>query len=146
MDSHATGPGARTTEPVVLPVGREARAGTLARGLAAGAVLVSAAVHLDLWVGGMNRVDVIGPAFMLNAVGGLVIGLALLLWRHWLPLLAAAGFGAATLGAYLMSMTVGLFGVHENIWTAAAVVSAVSEVLAIGFAALAWAAERRRPR
>ena len=41
--------------------------------LAAAAVLVSAAVHLYLWFDGMRSVDVVGPAFMLNAVGGAVI-------------------------------------------------------------------------
>ena len=41
--------------------------------LAAAAVLVSAAVHLKLWFDGVRHQDVIGPAFMLNAVGGVVI-------------------------------------------------------------------------
>lgn len=116
----------------------------LARGITAVAVAVSAVVHLQLWMDGMRDVDVIGPAFLLNGVGGLVIAVAVLAWRHWLPLLAAAGFGAATLGAYLMSRTVGLFGVLETRWTTEAVVSAVVEVLAIVFAAVAWRKEHRR--
>ena len=102
-----------------------------ARWLTALAVLVSAVVHLYLWNEGMSSVDVIGPAFLVNGVGGIVIAVAVLVWRHWLPLLAAAGFGAATLGAYVMSRTVGLAGVRETIWTTEAVVSAVVEVLAI---------------
>lgn len=132
-----------TTEPVALPVSRAGRSGTTLRGVAATAVLLSAVVHLELWVDGMRDVAVVGPGFLLNAVGGVGIGLALLLWRHWLPLLAAAGFGAATLGAYLMSMTVGFFGVREQVWTAAAVLAAVAEVVAVVTAAGAWAVERR---
>jgi hypothetical protein len=99
--------------------------------LAAIAVLVSAAVHLYLWQDGMKDVDVIGPAFMLNAVGGAVIAVLLLAWRHWIPSFLTLGFGLSTLGGFIISATVGLFGVQEQwqgwpVWTAA-----VSEVVAI---------------
>ena len=133
-----------TTEPVALPVTRPGRSGTALRGLTATAVLLSAVVHLQLWVDGMRDVDVVGPAFLLNAAGGVGIGLALLLWRHWLPLLGAVGFGAATLGAYLMSMTVGFFGVREQVWTEAAVLAAVAEAAAVVLGVAALAVERRR--
>ena len=104
--------------------------------LAALAVLVSAAVHLKLWFDGYRDIDVIGPSFMLNAVAGVVIAALLVLWRHWIPLFLALGFGASTLGAFVISATVGLFGVHEA-WTGGAVLTAaVSEVVAI-LAALA---------
>jgi len=125
------------------PTQRAPHTAWAARWITAVAVLVSAAVHLYLWNEGMRDVDVIGPAFLLNGVGGLVIAVAVVAWRHWLPLLAAAGFGAATLGAYVMSRTVGLAGVRETIWTTEAVISAVVEVLAIVFAVVAWRAERR---
>ena len=101
------------------------------RVLAAVAVLVSAGVHLYLWYEGYREVDVIGPAFMLNAVGGAVIAVLLLAWRHWLPALLTLGFGCSTLGAFVISATVGLFGVQES-WTGWAVWSAaVSEAVAI---------------
>ena len=55
----------------------------------------------------------------------------LLWWRHWVPLLLAIGFGVSTLGAFVISATVGLFGVHE-MWTGGAVLTAAaSEVVAI---------------
>jgi hypothetical protein len=97
----------------------------------AAAVLVSAAVHLYLWFDVFSGQAVIGPAFLLNAAGGLVIAMLLVLWRHWLPALLALGFGVSTLGAFVVAATVGLFGVHEHwigwpVWTAA-----VSEVVAI---------------
>lgn len=134
---------ARTTarasgRPSRAPVARAARAVT------ALAVLVSAVVHLYLWNDGMREVDVIGPGFLLNGVGGIAVAVAVLARRHWLPLLAAAGFGAATLGAYVLARTVGLAGVRETITTPEAVVSAVVEVLAIVFAFVAWRTERRR--
>jgi hypothetical protein len=103
----------------------------LTRLVAAAAVFVSAAIHLGLWFDGYREVEVIGPAFMVNAVAGVVIGVLLLTWRHWAPLLLAVGFGAATLGASIISATVGLFGFHER-WAGVYVwAAAVSEVLAI---------------
>jgi len=134
----------RTTTPLERPTGQRETLAIVARALTAASVMLSAVVHLELWAMGMRNVDVVGSAFLLNAVGGLVIALAVLLWRHWLPLLAAIGFGAATLGAFVMSMTVGFFGVQEQVWGVPQVLSAASEVLAIVFALIALLAERRR--
>lgn len=113
------------------------------RGMTALAVLVSAAVHLWLWFDGFADIDVIGPLFLLNAAAGAAIAAVLVTWRHWLPLLAAIGFGAATLGAFILSTTVGLFGVNERwagwaVWTAA-----VSEAVAVVAGVAALLAERR---
>ncbi len=104
--------------------------------LAALAVLVSAAMHLYLWFEGYRDVDVIGPAFLLNAFGGAVIAVLLIASRHWTPPLLAVGFGLSTLGAFILSTTVGLFGLEESwtgweVWTAA-----ISEVAAIVFGAM----------
>ncbi len=101
------------------------------RVLAALAVLVSAGVHLYLWQDGYKEVDKIGPAFMLNAIGGVVIAALLLAWSHWIPAFLALGFGLSTLGAFIISATVGLFGLQESwegwyVW-----VAAISEVAAI---------------
>ena len=95
------------------------------------AVLVSAAVHLYLWQQGVKDDDLIGPAFLLNAIGGAVIAVLLLAWRHWTPPLLAVGFGLSTLAAFVISATVGLFGFESTwggweVWTAA-----VAEVVAI---------------
>jgi hypothetical protein len=94
-------------------------------------VLVSGAVHLYLWFDGFRDVDVIGPSFMLNAIAGLVIAVAVIVWRHWLPLLVAVGFGFSTLTAFLISTTVGLFGVNEVFWGTSQMLAAGSEILAI---------------
>lgn len=120
---------------------------TLIRSLTSASVMLSGVVHLVLWAQGMNALSVVGPAFLVNAVAGLVLGVVLQLWDHWLPLLASAAFGAATLGAFVLSTTVGFFGVHEQ-WTGAAVwLAAVSEAVAIALGlAGAWLAWSRRPR
>ena len=97
----------------------------------AAAALVSAAVHLILWLDGYRDIDVIGPAFLLNAVAGAVIAVLLVLWHHWIPAFLVTGFGASTLGAFVLSTTVGLFGVNEQ-WTGGWVLTAaVSEVVCI---------------
>jgi hypothetical protein len=95
------------------------------------AVLVSAYVHLKLWFDGFRHMDKIGPAFMTNAIGGVVIAALLITWRHWLPPLLAVGFGISTFGAFIISAFWGLFGLHEQwvgwtVWTAAG-----AEVVAI---------------
>jgi hypothetical protein len=99
------------------------------RMVAAAGVLVSAAVHLYLWFSAFRHTNIVGPAFMLNAIGGATIAVLLVTWQHWVPLLLAFGFGASTLGAFIIAATVGLFGVHEHwtgwtVWTAA-----VSEII-----------------
>jgi hypothetical protein len=99
--------------------------------LAAVAVLVSAAVHLQLWFDGVRDQDVIGELFMVNAIAGALIAVALVAWRSWQPLLLAVGFGASTFAAFVISSTVGLFDVNAHwegwrVWAAAA-----SEIVAV---------------
>src|SRR4051794_26077816 len=97
------------------------------RGLGAAALLVSAAVHLYLWFDGVRNQSV-GPMFLVNVVAGVVIAILLLRWDHWVPPFLTAGFGAATLGAFIIASTVGLLGVHTT-WAGGSVwLAAVSEI------------------
>lgn len=117
------------------------------RGLVAAAVLLSADIHLVLYLDGFADIPVIGPLFLVNVVAGLIIGVGLLIIRHWFLAFVAAGFGAATFAAYLISATVGLFGVREQTWDAQAVLAAVAEVVAaVGGVVLmvAWLRSRTR--
>lgn len=114
----------------------------LLRALTAAAVLLSAVIHLEQWFAGYRDLEFIGPAFLVNAVAGLVIAVLVLAWRSWWPLLAAAAFGAATLGAFIMSATVGLFDVQQQVMDTPQVLSVVAESAAIVFAALAGWADR----
>jgi hypothetical protein len=81
--------------------------------LGAVALLISAAVHLKLWFGGV-RTQSVGPAFLVNVFAGVVIAILILRWRHWVPAFLTLGFGASTLGAFIISSTVGLMGVHTT--------------------------------
>ena len=103
------------------------------------ALLVSAAVHLYLWFDGVRHQSV-GPMFLVNVVSGVVIAVLLLRWRHWLPAFLTLGFGAATLGAFIISATVGLLGIHSEwaggfVWTAA-----ISEIVSASLSgySLSW--------
>lgn len=118
------------------------------RGVAAGGVLLSAAVHLNLWdVERFRLIATIGPLFLLNAVGGGILGLVVLAWRHWLPALAAAGYGAVTVVMFWITVVHGLFGYKEVANGSAQVLAQVAEYLAIVFglvaAAVLW--RNRRP-
>jgi hypothetical protein len=113
------------------------------RGLTATGVLLSASVHLQLWAQGINTVPFIGEAFMLNAIGGLVLGLLVLTWWNPLPLLGAIGFGVATLAAFTASVTVGLLGFKEQAAGAPQALAAAGEIAAVVFGIAALVVERR---
>ena len=75
------------------------------RGVVAVCVVVSGVVHWQLWRAGERAIDVVGPAFLVNAVAGVVIGVLLLVWRTWVPLFLAFGFGLVTLAAFVVATT-----------------------------------------
>lgn len=84
-----------------------------------GAALLAAMgwLHLDLWFAGYRTIDVIGPAFLANAVAGFALAVLLLVVpRRLLPWTAALGalLAAGTLAALVVSTTVGLFGFVES--------------------------------
>lgn len=119
-----------------------------ARALVALGLLGSAWVHLVVWRDWARDTDVVGPLFLVNVVAGPVITLGLLAWRrHWLPEVAAIGFGLATLGAYVMSLTVGFFDVKEQFRTDEETWGVVTEAACVVFGAvllqLRYLAERR---
>lgn len=108
----------------------------MVRAIGALAAVVSAVVHLYLWFDGVKDQGTVGALFVLNVVAGLVIAALLVRWRHWVPLLLLAGFGATTLGAFLIAVNGTLFGVHTG-WSWYAWVAAVSEVVAVAVAVIA---------
>jgi hypothetical protein len=117
------------------------------RGLAAAGVFLAAVVHLDLWVQGFRSITTIGPLFMLDFVAGMIIGVGVLVWRHWLPALLAAGFGAATVIAFWISVIHGLFGVKETTSGSSEILAEIAEYSAVAFglaaAVMLW---QRHPR
>jgi hypothetical protein len=133
---------------VPTSINRNQVATDLTCGLAAAGVLLSAEVHFDLWYrDGFRDVATIGPLFLLNAIGGLVLGLVLICWRHWLPALGAAAFGAGTLLAFYLSVTIGLFNFKEVATGEPQVLAEVAEYVALVFGGIAaWMSWRHSRR
>jgi len=110
----------------------------------AGAVLlaVSAGIHLDLYLTGYRSIPTIGWLFLLQVIAGFALAAAVLVTRGWLAAAAGAGFALATLGGYLLSVWIGLFGFKE-VRTTAGIAAGLIEVAA--FATLALAAVTAGP-
>ena len=83
----------------------------------AGLIGWSAGIHLELWSEGYRDIATIGVLFLLQVISGGVLVLALLATpTRFLPV--ASGLGAlfmiGSLGALVVSLTVGLFGFTES--------------------------------
>jgi predicted lipoprotein with Yx(FWY)xxD motif len=107
----------------------------------AGLLVATAAVHLDLYLTGFRTIPTIGPLFLFQVIVGFALGLAILA-APFTPLtrrpgidaaiaVAGAGFAIATLGGYLLTVWVGLFGFHE-IRSTAGTVAGILEIAAFG--------------
>ena len=107
----------------------------------AGLLTASAAMHLDLYLTGFRTIPTIGPLFLFQVIVGFALALAILA-APFTPVTrrpgidaaiaaAGAGFAIATLGGYLLTVWVGLFGFHE-IRTTAGTVAGILEIAAFG--------------
>jgi predicted lipoprotein with Yx(FWY)xxD motif len=115
-----------------------ASAGNLGLGLRfAGAALLAAtaAIHLDLYLTGYKTLPTIGILFLLQVIAAFLLAAAVAATGNRLVAALGAGFLIATLGGYLLSLWVGLFGFKE-VRTTAGVIAAIIEIA--GFAVLAW--------
>ena len=138
--THATRVPGRRAPAAVLPL----------RVLGAVLLALAAGIHGWLWLQGYAGIPLVGPAFLADTVlGGLLAVLVASASRRWLPWAAVAGalFALGTLGALLLSTTVGLFGFVETTaaplwWESFWVELAAVAVLA----GLAVAARPARPR
>src|SRR6516225_10581240 len=112
----------------------------LLRVAGAGLLIATAAIHLDLYLTGYRTIPVIGWLFLLQVIAAFGLGLAVLAvpgrftLAGRLAAAAGAGFALATLGGYLLSVAIGLFGFTE-VRTTAGIVAGLIEVAA--FAVLA---------
>ena len=106
-----------TTPPASqAPVAGRRRAATLLLRLSCAALLAWIGyIHLHLWQEGYRHIPTNGPLFLLDAVAGFVLAAVLLTWPRPLAGLLAAGYTASTLGALIISLSVGLFGFRESI-------------------------------
>ena len=94
-------------------------------------------IHLHLWLEGYRQIPTDGPMFLLDAIAGYVLAAALLVRPAPLAGLRSAGYSVATLGALLISLTIGLFGFHESISASYVVLSLVVETIT-ALALLTW--------
>jgi predicted lipoprotein with Yx(FWY)xxD motif len=113
-----------------------------------GLLIATAAIHLDLYVTGYRTIPTIGWLFLLQVIAAFALGLAVLVIPGRLVIAsrlaaaAGAGFALATLGGYLLTVWIGLFGFKE-VRTTAGIVAGVIEVAAFTvLAALALAPVR----
>jgi hypothetical protein len=104
----------------------------------AASLAVSAAIHAYLYIHGYQHIPTIGTAFLIQA--SVCFALALLIvvggpgWLCW----AGAAMAGGSLGAFVLSRTIGLFGFSERGWDPSphAAISVAAEVLTV----LLWAA------
>jgi hypothetical protein len=97
----------------------------------AGALLMldSGVIHVRLWAdGGYRGIAVIGPLFLIQGVAGVLLGVALGVFRRLGLIIAGAGLMAATAAGLLLSVYVGLFGFRESMAVPYAGMSLVEEV------------------
>jgi hypothetical protein len=97
----------------------------------AGALLMldSGVIHVRLWAdGGYRGIAVIGPLFLVQGVAGILLAVALGVFRRLGLIIAGAGLMAATAVGLLLSVYVGLFGFRESMAVPYAGMSLVEEV------------------
>ena len=134
-----------------------ARWAVLALSLTGAAFLVwSAVIHLQLWGDGYSDISVIGPLFLAQGIGVIVVAVAIVAFRSLALMAAGAVAGAATAVGLLLTAHGGLFGYTESLSVPYATLSLAVEftaafllVLATGLLALsprARAAAKPAPR
>ena len=105
----------------------------------AGALLlvVSAGIHLVLYLTGYRSIPTIGWLFLVQFIVAFVLAVGALATHSRLVAVAGAAFALSTLGCYLLAVWIGLFG-YKEIRTRAGIAAGLIEVAA--FATLALAA------
>lgn len=88
------------------------------RVIGAGLLAGMAYIHYDLWGLGYSSVSLIGPLFLVNAIVGVLLALAVLVLPGTLLGITStlsSLFTLGTLAALLVSIFWGLFGFHETL-------------------------------
>src|SRR6266567_5695878 len=112
----------------------------------AGALLlvVSAGIHLDLYLTGYRSIPTIGWLFLVQFLVAFVLAIGALVTHSRLVAVAGAAFALSTLGCYLLAVWIGLFG-YKEIRTRAGIAAGLIEVAAFATLALAVAITGARP-
>src|SRR5580658_7691983 len=121
------------------------------RVVGSGLLIATAAIHLDLYLTGYRTIPTIGWLFLLQVIAAFGLGLAVLVIPSRLVITgrlaaaAGAGFALATLGGYILSVWIGLFGFKEVRTTSGIVAGAVEVAAFAVLAALALAPAANAP-
>jgi predicted lipoprotein with Yx(FWY)xxD motif len=102
-----------------------------------GLLLATGGIHLDLYLTGYRSIPTIGWLFLLQVVVSFALAGAIGILRQRLLAALGALFALGTLGGYLLSVLVGLFGFKEVRTTAGIAAGAVEVVGVAVLAALA---------
>lgn len=113
---------------------QRAQSGYSLRLAGAGLLIAAGAIHLDLYLTGYRSIPVIGGLFLAQVIAAFGMGVLVLVRPGRLLAAGGALFALSTLGGYLLSLWLGLFGFTE-VRTTAGIVAGVVDVAA--FAALA---------
>lgn len=99
----------------------------------AGAILVllSGLIHLKLY-GSYQGISVIGPLFLAQGIVGILLALALAVFRRMWLVLGGAAFLVATAAGLLISVNFGLFGFQDSLAVPYATSSMVVEFIGGG--------------
>jgi hypothetical protein len=99
----------------------------------AGAVLVllSGLIHLKLH-GSYQGISVIGPLFLAQGIAGILLAVALGVFRRLWLMLAGAGYCVATAAGLLISVNFGLFGFKDSLAVPYATSSMIEEFIGGG--------------
>src|SRR6266513_1625586 len=101
-------------------------------------LLVSACIHLVLYLTGYRSIPTIGWLFLVQFLVAFVLAIGALVTHSRLVAVAGAAFALSTLGCYLLAIWIGLFG-YKEIRTRAGIAAGLIEVAAFATLALAVA-------
>lgn len=116
----------------------------ISRLCAATFLVVGGLVHLELWRTGYRGIPNVGVAFLASVGLSFVVAVAVLVRNDWRLNLAGIIFALGSLGAIVMSRTVGVLGFEERIWTDEAMQATTAQIGTIVALAVAVLLPRRR--
>src|SRR5580658_1014483 len=116
-----------------------------ARPAGAAALLASGGVHLDLYLTGYHAIPTIGPLFLVQTISALALGLVLAVRSDEILSAGGALLALGTLGGYVVSRSVGMFGFHEVATTAGVTAGLLDTVAFVSLGYFATSAARPAP-
>jgi len=108
--------------------------------LAAIAVGVAGFEHARLFHRGYDAIEIVGPLFILNAIGSTAVILTLVFGRPWLFVLGALSIVVPSLVSIYISHTSGFFGFREGGYDDAMMLIIAAEIAAAALALVGAAA------